>query len=707
MTLKRKIFLTCAAIAMVVCVVLCATAVIQINGFKGSDGTVISVNESSQVAIASDALASLNTERMQNIAKLQGAVIDEILNTYETKVSTMADIASEIYSNPNKYGHIAVYEPKAELDGEMSVQLLHSENITNLNAFRKETGMLGNMAEDICAICDQDDAIGAMYVASESGLTLQVDMVSASKLDADGKALPYEAFDKPWYIGARHAEGPYFNVPAVDDKGREYIICSVPFYANESLAGVVCALVYLDDIGDIVDEYDMGQQGFTSIIGIDDKVIFSSKEEGALSVYDQQGMESLMASEFADHISLARSGENNMVKMNIDDHETYMSFVYIESTGWILVSGVDEAELLSPLLLMSSEIAIDNDDNVARNNQLVLASVKVMVIAMIVMIVVVVIASLLFSRAIVKPISKMTKAVQDIDINNPSIDSSLYSNGELFVLADSIGKMLENEKSVLNEIRQNESEKGKLENEQDVAVRIQTHMLPKEWPAFPERDEFDIFATMNPAKNVGGDFYDYFFVNDNYLAIVIGDVSGNGVDTAVTSAVVNALIKAFTQNGDSPSTVLKRVNQILCKNSGADTFVTVWLGIMDVATGIIVASNAGHEYPALSGAEDKYELDRNTSGPVLGLVPEADYTEYEISMLPGQTMLVYTDGAREAANTSEEAFGSDRILEAVSELESKDSKLVVEKVARRINEFTGTASQTDDITLLAIHRSEG
>lgn len=705
MTLKRKIFLTGILLAFATCLLICISAIICVLGFKQSDDGQLPAEGSSQVAIASDALTTINTDRMQTVSKLQASVIDEMLNTYETKVSTVADIASDIYSNSNKYGYIGVNEPDPELNGQMSVQLVHSENITNLASYRKEVGMLGNMADDLYAICDQDEMIAAMYVASESGLTLQTDMVSASKLDTDGNVLTFETADKPWYIGARHAAGPYFNVPAVDENGKIYIICSVPFYANDTFAGVVCAEVYLEDIESVTCENDMGQQGFSCIVGIDDKVIFSSKEEGALTAGADQGIDAVSAPEFAQCIAKARAGENSVARFAVDNRTVYASFVYIDSTGWVLVSCVDEGELLSSLSLMSDEIAIGNDDTAAKNHQKVSGAVRLLILITVIALAIGAAVSYVLSGIYMKPIGELTKKVQDTNTDNPVFEWNGQPGDETFILADGISKMLNNANARIHEVKSTESDKGKLEHEQDISASIQTYMLPKEWPAFPDHKEFDIYASMNMAKEVGGDFYDYYMLNDNYLVMVVGDVSGTGVKAAVMANIVSSLIKVCAQNGDSPATILKNVNQMVCKNNKTDMFVTVWLGIMDISTGVIATSNAGHEYPVIPGDEGLYELDKNTSGPVIGVIPEAEYAMYDITLMPGQTLFVYTDGVREVMNASDDTFGSDRILEAINELETADSKETIEKVSRRINEFVGTAEQTDDITMLALHRS--
>ena len=273
---------------------------------------------------------------------------------------------------------------------------------------------------------------------------------------------------------------------------------------------------------------------------------------------------------------------------------------------------------------------------------------------------------------------------------------------ELEELAHSFQYMV----SELNEYIQNLSrvtaEKERIGAELDVARHIQASMLPCIFPAFPERHEFDIYASMTPAKEVGGDFYDFFLVDDDHLALVMADVSGKGVPAALFMMISKTLLKSAAQSGLSPKAVLEKVNDQLCENNEAEMFVTVWLGILEISTGKMKCANAGHEYPAIMRKGGSFELFKDRHGFVLAGMEGARYREYELELDAGDRLVVYTDGVPEATNASNTLYGTDRMLRALNAAEGGSCRQLLEALHRDVDEFAGGADQFDDITMLCI-----
>lgn len=212
---------------------------------------------------------------------------------------------------------------------------------------------------------------------------------------------------------------------------------------------------------------------------------------------------------------------------------------------------------------------------------------------------------------------------------------------------------------------------------------------------------------MTPAKEVGGDFYDFFLVDDNHLALVIADVSGKGVPAALFMVIAKTLLKNAAQTGLSPKAVLEKVNDQLCENNEAEMFVTVWLGVYEISTGRLTAANAGHEYPALRRADGTFELVRDRHGFVLAGMEGSRYREYELTLGPGDTLFVYTDGVTEATDTEGVLFGTERMLQALNRCPSGAPAQLLQTVKEDIDRFVGDAPQFDDITMLSIQRKSG
>ena len=247
----------------------------------------------------------------------------------------------------------------------------------------------------------------------------------------------------------------------------------------------------------------------------------------------------------------------------------------------------------------------------------------------------------------------------------------------------------------------------RIETELNVASQIQSDMLPRIFPAFPERPEFDIYASMTPAREVGGDFYDFFLVDDDHLALVIADVSGKGVPAALFMVVAKTLLKNAVQAGLSPGQALAAVNDQLCENNDAEMFVTVWLGIHEISTGRLTAANAGHEYPAIRHGNGSFELYKDKHGFVLAGMKGIRYKEYTLELRAGDTLFVYTDGVPEATDADNAMYGTGRMLEVLNRERDASPEMLLQAVKRDITLFSGDVTQFDDITMLAIKIKQG
>jgi sigma-B regulation protein RsbU (phosphoserine phosphatase) len=246
------------------------------------------------------------------------------------------------------------------------------------------------------------------------------------------------------------------------------------------------------------------------------------------------------------------------------------------------------------------------------------------------------------------------------------------------------------------------AEKERIDTELNLATNIQAGMLPDKFPAFPDRNDFDIYASMTPAKEVGGDFYDFFMIDENRLGIVMADVSGKGVPAALFMMYSKILLKSYTLMKQNPKAALEEVNRQICENNPEELFVTVWLGVLDLKTGICTASNAGHEKPAVKQADGHFELFKDKHGMMIGYMDGVPFKEYELKLSKGSKLFLYTDGVAEATNADEELFGTDRMIEALRTAENKTPKDVLEAVNEAVDEFVGDAPQFDDLTMLCI-----
>ena len=227
-------------------------------------------------------------------------------------------------------------------------------------------------------------------------------------------------------------------------------------------------------------------------------------------------------------------------------------------------------------------------------------------------------------------------------------------------------------------------------------------MLPSIYPPFPDRTEFDIYATMDPAKEIGGDFYDFFLIDNDHLGIVMADVSGKGIPAALFMMASKIIIANNAKMGKSPAQVLTDTNASICSNNKAEMFVTVWLGILEISTGRLTAANAGHEYPVIKHADGGFELYKDKHGFVIGGMDGVKYKEYELTLTPGSKLFLYTDGVPEATDAAGDMFGTERMLDTLNGNKDVDPVQTLKNMRAAVDGFVKDAEQFDDLTMLCL-----
>ena len=309
-------------------------------------------------------------------------------------------------------------------------------------------------------------------------------------------------------------------------------------------------------------------------------------------------------------------------------------------------------------------------------------------------------------RNFIGPLMRIRGNVTEFARNDTQTTTSLTSiqtKDEIQDLAESIDTMEHDIVQYIDNIQRITAEKERIGAELNVATQIQADMLPRIFPPFPERQEFDLYASMDPAKEVGGDFYDFFLIDDDHICLVMADVSGKGVPAALFMVIAKTLIKNRAQQGDSPAEILKNVNEQLCEGNEAQLFVTVWVAIIEISTGRGLAVNAGHEHPAIRRKDGQYELVVYRHSVALAVFEGARFREHSFELHPGDSLFVYTDGVPEATDAQNQLFGSNRMLEALNHNVSLSAEETIKNVRRAVDGFVGDAPQFDDITMLCFH----
>ena len=307
---------------------------------------------------------------------------------------------------------------------------------------------------------------------------------------------------------------------------------------------------------------------------------------------------------------------------------------------------------------------------------------------------------------VMRPLKRVQKSMRKYQVDKDASKvveelSAMRSRNEIGILADDTMELALAVDAYTKEIAELARERERIQTELDIAKRVQLSQLPDKFELADDEHELDIHASMNPAKLVGGDFYDFFKVDDEHLALVIADVSDKGIPAAMFMMVSKALISSSIHKGESPAEALMHINRQLCERNETDMFVTVWLAVIELSTGRCVISNAGHEHPAvLRKGVEGWEYVKYEHSPGVAMWEFAEFEEHEFFLNPGDTIFVYTDGVLEAVDSEGEQYGYDRLINVLNAQSNENAQRIVESVEADISEFAGDTEQFDDITML-------
>ena len=638
--------------------------------------------------------------------RLQADIADEMFVSLRNDVQMMQTLAEGIYSQKDNLQEVPYYRPDKSKQGIVAPQVMCEEGV-DLDA-SEHLKTIAHLSDPMVALYKNSEAINACYVGTCDGVFMIVDEDPVSKFDDQGNIMPFHTRERFWYVDTVEAGELVFSGVEEDNYTKEKgITCSAPVYYNGEIVAVVAADLFIDGMLEYIgDDYVEGS--FVAIVNNNGEVVFAPEGNGIFMVQASKVSFDLRESinrDLANFVTKALQEETGMVTVNVSGKNYYMVGAPMESVGWTVISVVDKDRTEEPSKNMVNEYNSINDNARGSYRSAFSRIIIVMLIAVCIIFALAFVAARIVSGRIVKPIEKMT---DEIVKNGQSTDSYFQmkddykTNDEIQVLAESFDELVRKTRKYIHDITAITKEKERIGTELGIARKIQADMLPNIFPPFPARKEFDIYASMDPAKEVGGDFYDFFLIDDNHLGVVMADVSGKGVPAALFMMMSKIVIKNFALQGMQPSVILERSNGIICQNNTEEMFVTVWMGIMEISSGRITASNAGHEYPVIRDAQGKYSVFKDKHGLVIGGMEGVKYKDYEIQLEKGGALFVYTDGVPEATNADNELFGMDRLIQCMNEDGVEDAVDLLASVRKSVDNFVGEAEQFDDLTMLCL-----
>ena len=647
-------------------------------------------------------------ENMERSSVLEAQITDDMFRSAKTRVMFLADYATEVFAHPENYTPHTYARPRPENEGILVPQVLTAEDVDpNDPEIQKNLSLVASMSETMISLCSVTD-IANIYLGMPDGTFFSVSRNSGQWFLEDGSMKKYDARTRHWYQQAE-AEGKlcFSDVEVDATTGKMNIVCAMPIYGPDGkLAAVAGADVYLNDIMQSLGSSDV-EGGFRAAVNHDGHVLFTTSTEPEFQARISAEAADLRTGENAELGQLVTDAledrtDVRIVKLGSGNY--YMMGIPLKTVSWTLITAFSEERAEKPVEMLQekyTEIQSEATSNYRQkaNNSKTIAFICIAGLAALLLL-----NTVIVGKRIVRPLNKITKRITELGEENPEfkMEETFRTGDEIEVLAESFAKLSHETVQYVGEVRRVTAENERIGTELNLARRIQAEMLPNIFPPFPERTDMNIYASMQPAKEVGGDFYDFFLIDNEHLGLVMADVSGKGVPAALFMMAAKILVQNHTMNGGSPAEVLQKVNNQICQKNKEQMFVTVWLGILDLKTGLLTAANAGHEYPILQREDGRYEVVKDKHGFVVGGLEGVKYKDYTLQMKKGMKLFVYTDGIPEATNEAGEFYGTERLLETLNKHQEEDPTSVIQKVHEDMKEFVGDAAQFDDVTMMCV-----
>lgn len=715
LTLRQRILtilLSCSLLAIILTGLIAFKAIYDTRQTTLSIGNTIILQaaESSQ-----DALTQRAKTALEQIALDKAKHMDENLGKIRKDVQILSNMMTQIASNSEQYHQRYISEPKFSDANKITAQLLFSSDVLNKtnSALTQEIGITANIQDFLIQINNTSDVIVSSYVASQNGFTIMVDRFADRKFQ-NSLTQPdvYDALSRPWYIQAKNANKLIFTDVVIDALGGgPCIICAMPYYDNGQFAGVVGMGAFLDGINNIMLSTKIGDTGFGFVLNKQGEIIISPHDKGELVTNVVTPIDLRQSS----NISLAKatneiiSNQQGITKSTIDGQDYYLAYAPLQNTDWCFVTAIEVDEVIAPAKTNHSYIIDTATKSILALDQQMQTTLIGMMIAVIVLLLLTTYIGWNLANYLTKPIHQLSQGVRKIATGNLDDKLDIHTGDEIESLAISFNAMTTELKAYMKNLEYITAEKQRIATELNVATSIQQNMLPCIFPPYPERQEFDIYAAMYPAKEVGGDFYDFYLLDNNHLVITIADVSDKGIPAAMFMVISKTILKNFAMSMTSPddfAAVIKCANRQLCENNEEMMFVTVFMGMLDLTTGKFIYVNAGHTPPLVRHKSSNNALFNYlpiTRNCVLGIQEEASFKQQEIYLNPGDELFFYTDGVTEAINQDNQLYSALKLQSTLNKINASAScQDILNTVKLSVDKFSQNMPQADDITMLAI-----
>lgn len=473
----------------------------------------------------------------------------------------------------------------------------------------------------------------------------------------------YKYMDKPWYKESFYTQKPSWSEPYFDDGGGNVLMAtySNPIMYDKKFAGILTIDLSLKKLQEIISSIHILETGYAFLLSKELLFLVHPDKSKIMTQYNNSNIE-----------------YNRIIK---------------EKDQWIYYSKIPSTKFTLAIVLPHNELF-------ASLQQISLISTILALLGSFLLIV----TMSIISRRLIRPLKQIVKLTNEV--SNGNFDKKIELPGnkdEIYQLSLSVNRMQDAIKRYMSDLKIATMKEERIESELDIARSIQMSMLPKK---HPNEDNVSISAMLKPAKAVGGDFYDFFYIDKEHMCFVIADVSGKGVPAALFMSVTMSYIRAFATALKTPSEIVDKLNNVLALNNDANMFVTLFLGVLDVNSGVLSYVNAGHTEPYVASQTQKLKALKFCGNPVVGAFEDIKYKEETIKFQDDEKLFLYTDGVNEAFSKEDEQYGEKRLELLLEQVKAMNSSEIITEIENSLEKFCLGREQSDDITMLIIHFKE-
>ena len=707
LNIRRRMTLIVLSTSLVTLIILGGVA------FYGMSGVRDLALESAQEIGVRSALNSSTTLEMQQKKELsllagdKANAINQQLDLVALDVKKIADQMNFMQANPNMFAPSDIEMLDESSNADIAFYVRRSADAV---FSRSELGFTANIRDFMIRAVETNEMIDSMSVVARQNFSVTVD---------DNRAIPignrlqpsaiYDSVANDWYQRAALERAMIFtDVQLLNAQKSFGMYCAAPyFYADGSIAGVVCARASLDRIVGIVDEVSLRDSGFCFVLDNRGRVIIASNRKNhsvdnpsEVAVGLNADIRSSENLALADVAAQMVEGFKGIRAARIDGKTYIVSYAPIDRTDWSFAVAFDETAVLDPIVENAELIKSLTQKTIGELDQHMQNTMIYLGVFMVLLLIATAYIGRRLSNHFVEPIHQLSDGVREISSGDLNKKLEIRTGDEIESLAISFNAMTDRLQSYIENLTRATADREHIETELNVASNIQQAMLPRDFEF--DRTDFEIYATMHAAKEVGGDFYDFYFLDGDRLMIAIADVSGKGVPAALFMVISKTVLKNFSLTATDIASAVSQANYQLCQNNDEMMFVTVFVGVIELRTGRMIYVNAGHN-PPLVRRSGRFEFLTVEDGCALGIGEDEEYRQDELKMSSGDVIFLYTDGVTEAMNADGDQYSDARLIDRLNGLdEDLTAELIVKAVARDIKNYVDGAEQSDDITMLAL-----